>query len=125
MLQVINNVSFFKKILYKIQEINGKNYDSLTVLMEKILVSFGIDKARYHGGALEGNFIQKLFQNENEMFKQFLKEIMTIISDVKVVLILDDQINRYIEICILFDTLFSIARTPCGEMDDSKLKKNE
>ena len=39
----------------------GKNYDSLTVLMEKILVSFGIDKVRYHGGALDGNYIQKLF----------------------------------------------------------------
>ena len=89
--------------------------------MEKILVSFGIDKARYHGGALEGNFIQKLFQNANEMFKQFLKEIMTIISDEKVLLILDDQVNRYIEICILFDTHFSIARTPCWEMDDVKL----
>ena len=59
--------------------------------MEKILVSFGIDKARYHGGALEGNFIQNLFQNANEMFKQFLKEIMTIISDENVVLILNDQ----------------------------------
>ena len=41
--------------------------------MEKILVSFGIDKARYHGGALEGNYIRKLFQNANEIFKQFLK----------------------------------------------------
>ena len=89
--------------------------------MEKILVSFGIDKARYHGGALEGNSIQTLFQNANENFKQFLKEIMTIISDEKVLLILDDQVNRYIEICILFDTLFSIARTLCGEMDDAKL----
>ena len=47
---------------------------------------------------------------------------MTIISDEKVLLILDDQLNRYIEICILFDTLFSISRTPCGDMDDSKLK---
>ena len=89
--------------------------------MEKILVSFGIDKARYHGGALEGNSIQKLFQNANEMFKQFLIEIKTIISDEKDVLILNNQINRYMEICILFDTLFSIARTPCGEVDDSKL----
>ena len=89
--------------------------------MEKILVSFGIDKARYHGGALEGNSIQKLFQNANEIFKQFLKEIMTIISDEKVLLILDYQVNHYSEICILFDTLFSISRTPCGEMDDAKL----
>ena len=70
---------------------------------------------------MEGNSIQKLFQNANEIFKQFLKEIMTIISDEKVLLTLDDQVNRYIEICILFDTLFSISRTSCGEMDDAKL----
>ena len=72
MLQVINNVSFFKKILFKIQEKSGKNYDSLTILMEKILVSFGIDKARYHGGTLEGNSIQKSFQNANEIFKKIV-----------------------------------------------------
>jgi len=83
--------------------------------MEKILVSFGIDKARYHGDALEGNSIQKLFQNANEIFKQFLIEIKTIISDQKVVLILNDQINRYIEICILFDTLFSIEKHHVGK----------
>ena len=64
---------------------------------------------------MEGNSIQKLFQNANEIFKQFLKEIMTTISDEKVILILD------IEICILFDTLFSISRTSYGEMDDAKL----
>ena len=46
---------------------------------------------------------------------------MTIISDEKVLLILDDQVNRYIEICISFDTIFSISTTPCGEMDDAKL----
>ena len=46
---------------------------------------------------------------------------MTIISDEKVLLILDYQVNRYSEICILFDTLFSISRTPCGKMDDAKL----
>ena len=72
---------------------------------------------------MEGNSIQKLFQNANEIFKQFLIEIMTIISEKNVELILDDQVNRYIEICILFDTLFFIARTPCGEMNDAKLKK--
>ena len=114
-------ISFQKDLIQKTRKKSGKNCDSLTILMEKILVLFGIDKAEYHGGSLEGNSIQTLFQNANEIFKQFLIEIKTIISDQKVVLILNDQINRYIEICILFDTFFSIARTPCGEMDDSKL----
>ena len=62
--------------------------------MEKILVSFVIDKARYHGGALEGNSIQKLFQNANEIFKKLLNEIKSIIFDEKVLLILQDQVNR-------------------------------
>ena len=70
---------------------------------------------------MKGNYIQILFQNANEILKQFLKEIMTIISDEKVILIIDDQVNRYAEICILFYILFSISRTPCGEMDDAKL----
>ena len=112
---------FSKRSYSKYKKQKLENYDSLAILMKKILVSFGIDKARYHGCALEGNSIQKLLQNANGIYKQFLIEIMTIISDEKVVLILDDQINRYIEICILFDTLFSIVRTPCGEMDDPKL----
>ena len=53
----------FQKNLIKITRKKWENYDSLTVLMEIILVSFGIDKARYHGGALEGNYIQNIFQN--------------------------------------------------------------
>ena len=39
---------------------DGKKYDSLIILMEKILVSYEIDKAGYHGGTLEGTSIQKL-----------------------------------------------------------------
>ena len=46
---------------------------------------------------------------------------MTIISDDKILLILDDQVNRCIKICILFDTIFSVSRTLCREMDDAKL----
>ena len=89
--------------------------------MEKILVTFGIDKARYHGGALEGNSIQKLFQNADDIFNTFLKEIMTIITDVEIISILKDHVKRYIEICTLFDSLFSLSRTLCGKMNDNKL----
>ena len=46
---------------------------------------------------------------------------MTIITDDSILTNLDDQVNRYIEICILFDSLFSISRTPCGEIDHKKL----
>ena len=57
---------------------------------------------------MEGNSIQKIFQNANENFKQFVIEIMTIISDEKVVLILDDQINdilKYVYYSIHFSQL--------------------
>ena len=46
---------------------------------------------------------------------------MTIITDDKILIILEDQVNRYIEIHILFDSLFSLSRTPYGEIDDKKL----
>ena len=83
--------------------------------MEKILVSFGIDKARYHGGALKGNSIQKLYQNANEIFNKLLNEIKSIIFDVSIIKLLQEQVDRYIEICILFDRLFSISSTQCGK----------
>ena len=114
-------ITFQKDLIKTTRKGSGKDYDSLTLLMEKILVTFGIDKARYHGGALEGNSIQKLFQNAHEIFNTFLKEIMTIITDVEIISMLKDQVKRYIEICTLFDSLFSLSRTPCGEMNDIKL----
>ena len=59
----------FSKRYHKInKKSSGKNYDSLTLLIEEILVSSGIDKARYHGGALEGNSIQKLFRMQTKHF---------------------------------------------------------
>ena len=47
-------ISFWKDLIKATRNKTGKNYDSLTLLMEIILVSCGINKARYHLGALEG-----------------------------------------------------------------------
>ena len=58
----------------------GKYY-SFILLMEKILVSYGIIKARYHGGTLEGTSIQTILQNANEIFTDFKDEITKIITD--------------------------------------------
>ena len=42
--------------------------------MDSTLVSFEIDKARYHGGDLEGTSIIRLFQNlENILYNFLLK----------------------------------------------------
>ena len=46
-----------------------------------MLVSYGIDKARYHGGTLEGISIQKLVQNSNGIFTDFKEEITKIITE--------------------------------------------
>ena len=56
-------------------------YDSLILLMEKILISYRIDKARYHVGTLEGTSIPKLLQNTNEIFTDFKDEITKKLTD--------------------------------------------
>ena len=40
-------------------------------ILEAKLVEFGIDRARYHGGYLEVTSITRLFQNADNIFKQF------------------------------------------------------
>ena len=101
---------------------NGKNYDRLILLKEKILISYGIDKVRYHDGILEGTSIQKLLQNANGIFTDFKEEITKIITKKSILKIVDKEVSRYIEICSLYDSLFSLSRTPCGKMNDEKLK---
>ena len=91
--------------------------------MEKNIVSYGIDKARYRGGALEESSIQKLLQNSNRICTDFKEEITKIIIDKRIFKIIDEEVSCYIEICTLFDSLFSLSRTPCGEMNDVKLEK--
>ena len=46
---------------------------------------------------------------------------MTIITDEKLILILKNQANRYIEICLLFDSLVFPFENTMREMDDKKL----
>ena len=60
---------------------NRKKYDSLIILMEIILVSYGIDKVRYHCGTLEGTSIQTLLQNSNGIFTDSNEEITKIITE--------------------------------------------
>ena len=86
--------------------------------MKKILVSYGIDKTRYHGGTLEGTSIQKLLQNTNGIFTDFKEEIMKTITEKSTSKIVDNKVSHYIKTYTLFDSLFSLSRTPCGEMND-------
>ena len=86
--------------------------------MEIILVSYGIDKVRYHCGTLEGTSILKLLNNANRIFTDFKEEITKIITEKSILKILDKEVSRYIKLCTLFDSLFSLSRTPCGEIND-------
>ena len=74
--------------------------------MDSTIVSFGIDKARYHVGDLEGTYILNIFQNSNKSVHSFQTKIMIIIADDSILINLDDKVNRYIEICTLFDSPF-------------------
>ena len=49
------------------------------------------------------------------------KKNMRTITDDSISSNLDDQVNRYIRLYTLFDSLFSISRTPCGKIDHKKL----
>ena len=89
--------------------------------MDSALVSFEIYRARYYDSDLEGTSILKLFQNSNKIFHTFQTNIVTIKTDDSILTNLDDQVNCYIEICTLSDSLFSISRIPCGKIDHNKL----
>ena len=74
------------------QKKNIKNYRSsnnihsklITNILEAKLVEFGIDRARYHGGDLEGTSIIRFFQNADNIFKQCSVEINKIITRMEI-----------------------------------------
>ena len=91
--------------------------------MESKLIEYGIDRAKYHGGNLEGTSIVRMFQNANEIFNQFKISISkSIIEDTQIKEV-NDVTERYIEICTLFDTLFALSRTICGEITCEIIEK--
>ena len=63
-------------------------------------------------------------QNSNRICTDFKKEITKIITDKRIFKIIDEEVSCYIEICTLFDSLFSLSRTPYGEINDVKLEEN-
>ena len=65
---------------------------------------------------MEGTFIVRMFQNSNGIFNQFKISITKLISEEDQINEVNDVTERYIEICTLFDTLFSLSRTVCGKL---------
>ena len=62
-----------ENLTYLYRTSHGKNPNTITKIIEPKLVEFRIDKARYHGGDLEGTLIVWLFQNSDKIFKEFSK----------------------------------------------------
>ena len=104
---------------------NNKHSKSLKKILEAKLVDFGIDRVRYHCCVLEGTSIMRLFQIADNIFKQFSIAINKIITNDEQKKEVEDCTIRYIEICTLFDLLFSLSRTLKGNITSETIDKLE
>ena len=82
---------------------NEKKIRQYNIINGKLLDSYGIDKARYNSGSLEGTSIQKLLLNANGIFTDFKEEITKIIIDKSILKFVVEEVSCYIEICTSFD----------------------
>ena len=109
-----------KRIIKTYRLSNGKNSKTITTILGGILVDFGINRAKYHGGDLRGTSIIRLFQNAETIFKAFSIETNKFVTKKKQNYL--KIIQKDIEICTLFDSLFSLSRTLCVEIPKKILK---
>ena len=65
---------------------------------------------------MEGTSIIRLFQNVDNIFKQLSIVINKIITNDEQKREVEEYTMRYIEICTLFDSLFSLSRTLTGKI---------
>jgi hypothetical protein len=124
--EIVSELESFKKVLVARtkalnqlrQKIHQGDSPIKNGLEKKLLAILGIDRAPYHGGDLNGKNIQQMFQESDNILSQF-KELLLGVNeedgrcdDIAVI----DIVRRYSELCTLFDYLFSMARTPTGEL---------
>ena len=102
---------------------NNKHLKTITNILEAKLVEFRINRAIYHDGDLKGTSIIRLFQNTDNIFKQFSIAINNIITNDEQKKKVEDYTLRYIEICTLFDSLFSLSRTLTGKITSDIIDK--
>ena len=105
------------------KKIKEKPSTNLTLILESKLFEHGIDRAKYHGGDMEGTAIIQMFQKSNEIFSEFKEDISKSIKEKDKLNEVIDVTERYIEICTLFDTLFSLSRTTCGSLTNDIIDK--
>ena len=94
---------------------NCSYYTDARMIVEKCLRDNLINRAKYHGGQLEGTTVMKLFQNANVIFESIKQSLIDVPEKACNENEVTDMIKRYVELCTLFDGLFSKARTPSGE----------
>jgi hypothetical protein len=115
------------KALSKLRKKRHRGDSPIKNGLEKLLAILGIDRAAYHGGDLNGKNVQQMFQESNDIFLQFKELLLEVdedegrCSDDEI----SDMIRRYSELCTLFDYLFSMARTPNGELTNEILEETK
>ena len=93
--------------------------------LEQCLRKNNIDRAKYHGGQLEGKTVMLLFQKASDIFNDMKICLLAAEPIDCPVIEIEDMTERYIEICTLFDGLFSLARTKSGEANEEIYQKTE
>ena len=101
---------------------HNKNSKIITSILKATLVEFGINRARYYGGDLEGTSNVWFFQNLEKIFKQLSIEINKIIINETPKKEVNDYTEMYIEIYTMFDSLFSLSRTLCDKISQEIVK---
>jgi hypothetical protein len=116
------------KALIKLRKKRHRGDSPIKNGLEKHLAILGIDRAAYHGGDLNGKNVQQMFQESDEIFEKF-KELLLEVDEEEEGRCSDDEISdmirRYSELCTLFDYLFSMARTPNGELTNEVLEETK
>jgi len=91
--------------------------------LEYILVTYFIKRAAYHGGDFTGKNLITFFDKADELFPKFEKKLL---ASSKPNRCPDEEITQRCsktkELCILMDYMFSLARTPSGEVDEDVIK---
>ena len=72
---------------------------------------------------MERTSIARLFQKSNQLFTKFKIEINKILTEEDQIKEVNDVTKRYIEICTLFERLFSLSRTVYGNMTREIIEK--
>jgi hypothetical protein len=116
------------KALSKLRKKRHRGDSPIKNGLERHLAILGIDRAAYHGGDLNGKNVQQMFQESDEIFEKF-KELLLEVDQEEEGQCSDDEISdmirRYSELCTLFDYLFSMARTPNGQLTNEVLDETK